>query len=36
MHALAQRARLSFPLIVWKEYVPFDVDMFVLVDSSVS
>ena len=35
-HALAQRVRLSFPLIVWIEYVPSDVDLFVSANCSVS
>ena len=34
-HALAQRTRLSFPLLVWMEYVPLDIDMFVLTDLAV-
>ena len=35
-HALAQSARLSFPLIVWMEYVPSNVGLFVSADCSVS
>ena len=35
-HALAQSVRLSFPLIVWMEYVPSDVGLFVSADCSVS
>ena len=31
-HALAQRARLSFPFSAWMEFVPLDIDMFVNVD----
>ena len=33
-HALAQRARLSFPLLVWIEDVPFDIDSLVILDFS--
>ena len=35
-HALAQRARYSFPLFVWMESVLSDVDSFVLADCSIS
>ena len=35
-HALAQRARLSFPLLVWMEDVPSDVDSFVSADYQIS
>ena len=35
-HALAQRARLSFPLLVWMEDVSSDVDSFVSVDYQIS
>ena len=31
-HVLVQRARLSFPLVVWMKYVPPDLDSFVLSD----
>ena len=33
-HALAQRARLSFPIVVWKESVPPDIMSFVMSDIS--
>ena len=33
-YVLVQRARLSFPLIVWMKYVPPDLDSFVLYDLS--
>ena len=35
-HVLAQRARLSFPLLVWMESVSSNVDAFVLADCSIS
>ena len=28
-HALAQKARLSFPFFAWMEFVPSDIDVFV-------
>ena len=31
-HVLTQRARLSFPLLIWMEYVPPDINMFFLAD----
>lgn len=31
-HALTHKARLSFPLLVWMESIPFDVDTFVYAD----
>jgi len=34
-HVLIQRARLSFLLLVWMEYVLLNLDMFVLVDLAV-
>lgn len=34
-HALAQRARLSFPFQVWMMLVPFDVFSFLALDSSI-
>ncbi|XP_075640585.1 uncharacterized protein LOC142612370 [Castanea sativa] len=33
-YALAQRTRLSFPLLVWMEDVPSDIDSFVIADFS--
>ena len=33
-HALAQRARLSFPFCAWMEFVPSDIDAFVCTDFS--
>ena len=33
-HALAQRVCLSFPLLVWMEDVPSDIDSFVIADFS--
>ncbi|XP_030959402.1 uncharacterized protein LOC115981406 [Quercus lobata] len=33
-HALAKRAIVSFPLLVWVEYVPLDVSLFVISDLS--
>ncbi|XP_030963939.1 uncharacterized protein LOC115985110 [Quercus lobata] len=33
-HALAQRARLSFPIVVWMESVPLDIMSFVMSDIS--
>ena len=35
-HALTQRARLFSLLLVWMEFVPYDVDTFVLADFSIS
>ena len=35
-HALIQKAKLSFPLLVWMESVLLDMDDFVSMDSSVS
>ena len=34
VHALAQRARLSFPIVVWMESVPPDIMSFVMSDIS--
>ena len=31
-HALTHKARLSFPLLVWMESIPFDTDTFVYAD----
>ena len=31
-HALPQRARLSYPLEVWMDYVPLDISSFVRFD----
>ena len=33
-HALAKRARLSFPIVVWMESVPPDINSFVMLDIS--
>ena len=33
-YVLVQRARLSFPLLVWMKYVTLDLDSFVLSDLS--
>ena len=33
-HALAKRAIVSFPLLVWMEHVPSDVEQFVILDSA--
>ena len=33
-HALAQRARLSFPIVLWMESVPLDIMSFVMSDIS--
>ena len=33
--ALAQRTRLSFHLLIWMEYVPLNIDMFVFADLAV-
>jgi len=33
-HALAQRVRLSFPIVVWMESVPLDINSFVMLDIS--
>ena len=30
VHALARRAIVSFPLLVWMEHVPSDIDPFVI------
>ena len=31
-HALARKAIVSFPLLVWMEHVPSDIDSFVISD----
>ena len=33
-HALAKRAIVSFLLLVWMEYVPFDIEQIVILDSA--
>ena len=33
-HALAQRTRLSFPIVVWMKFVPLDIMSFVMSDIS--
>ena len=35
-HALAKRAIISFPLLVWMEHVPSDVEQLVVLDSATS
>lgn len=34
-HALAQRVRISFPLLIWMKSIPSDVNAYVFADSSV-
>ena len=34
-HALSQRARISFPLLIWMKSIPLDVDAYVCADLSV-
>ena len=33
-HALARKAIVSFPLLVWMGHVPSDIDPFVILDIS--
>ena len=33
-HALAKRAIVSFPLLVWMEHVPSDIEQLVILDSA--
>ena len=35
-HALIKRAKFSFSLLVWMEFVPFDIDNLVITDLPVS